>query len=116
MPSNNDLIQQLGPYQPWLITIGVVLLFILLRITRRALRRRVDQIGYHFMGERGLLLWFWLNSPGVMLHELSHAFVVVLFSPFGFRLTNITLFRIRPMVQSAPGGRLNRVGGRRSLQ
>jgi len=87
---------QIAPYQPWLIIAGAFLLFFLLRITRSSLRRRVDEIGYWLFGERGRLIWFWLNAPGVILHELSHAFVVFLFSPFGFRITSITLFRVKP--------------------
>jgi hypothetical protein len=107
---------QIAPYQPWLIIAGVFVLFLLLRVTRKGLRRRIDEIGYRLLRERGLLIWFWLNAPGVMLHELSHAFVVFLFSPFGFRITSITLFRIKPMVQRGPNGRVMHSGGRQSLQ
>ncbi len=107
---------QLNLYLPWLKIAGVFLLFMLLRYTRKGLRQRVDEIGYRLMRERGLLIWFWLNAPGVMLHELSHAFMVLLFYPFGFRITNITLFRIQPKVQRGPGGRVMKSNGRQSLQ
>jgi hypothetical protein len=109
-------IDQIVPYIPWLIILAVFILFTLLRATRRVLRRRIDEIGYRLMRERGLLIWFWLNAPGVMIHELSHAFVVLLLRPFGFRITSITLFRIKPMMQRGPGGRLIKNGGRQSLQ
>lgn len=107
---------QLETYKPWFFIVAVFALFALLRLMRKGLRRRVDEIGYHFFGERGLMIWFWLNAPGVMLHELSHAFVVLLFYPFGFRLTSITLFRIKPKVQKGADGRLMRNNGRTSLQ
>lgn len=110
------LLAQIQPYKPWLIVVGVVVIFLLLRVTRKRLRQRVDEIGYRLLRERGSLIWFWLNAPGVMLHEVSHAFVVLLFGPFGFRLTSVTLFRIRPAVQRGPGGRSMRAGGRQSLQ
>jgi hypothetical protein len=110
------LIAQIAPYQPWLIIAGVFVLFILLRVTRKGLRQRVDEIGYRLMREPGLRIWFWLNAPGVMVHELSHAFVVLLFRPFGFRITSITLFRIKPVAQRGPNGRIVRSGGRQSLQ
>ena len=113
---STDLSQQLTRYGPWFIIAGVFVLFTLLRLTRKNLRRRVDEIGYRLFGERGLLIWFWLNAPGVILHEMSHAIVVLLFYPFGFRITSITFFRIKPKVQQAPGGRLMRNGGRTSLQ
>lgn len=116
MDSNTQLMAQIAPYQPWLIIAGVFILFLLLRVTRKGLRRRIDEIGYRLLRERGLLIWFWLNAPGVMLHELSHALVVFLFSPFGFRITSITLFRIKPMVQRGPNGRVMHSGGRQSLQ
>lgn len=116
MDSNTQLMAQIAPYQPWLIIAGVFILFMLLRVTRKGLRQRIDEIGYRLLRERGLLIWFWLNAPGVMLHELSHALVVFLFSPFGFRITSITLFRIKPMVQRGPNGRVMRSGGRQSLQ
>ncbi len=116
MDANSQLMAQLAPYQPWLIIAGVLILFMLLRVTRKGLRQRVDEIGYRLFRERGLLIWFWLNSPGVILHELSHALVVFLFSPFGFRITSITLFRIKPVVQRDPNGRVMRSGGRQSLQ
>ncbi len=107
---------QMHQYLPWLALAGVFVLLLLLRLTRKVLRRRVDEIGFRLWGERGLLFWFWLNAPGVILHELSHAFVVLLFSPFGFRITSITLFRIRPRVQVGYGGRSMRIAGRQSLQ
>jgi hypothetical protein len=87
--------QQLSEYLPWIQLIGVPTLFLMLRFTRQSLRRRVDEIGYRSMGPQGLLLWFWLNAPGVMLHELSHAFAILLFYPFGFRITSVSLFHIR---------------------
>ena len=101
-------LEQLGPYQQWLIIAGAFGLFILLRLTRQALRRRVDTIGYRLLRERGLLIWFWLNAPGVILHELSHATAILLFTPFGFRITRITLFRIKPEPQYAPRGVVRR--------
>lgn len=116
MSSDTKLMAQIAPYQPWLIIAGVFLLFFLLRITRAGLRRRVDEIGYWLFGERGRLIWFWLNAPGVILHELSHAFVVFLFLPFGFRITSITLFRLKPTPVVGPNGRVVRNGGRQSLQ
>lgn len=115
MISDTQLLTQIAPYQPWLIIAGVFVLFLLLRFSRKQLRRRVDEIGYRVFRERGLMVWFWLNSPGVMIHELSHALVVLLFAPFGFRITNITLFRIRPMAPTLPNGRVMR-SGRQSLQ
>ncbi len=116
MTPDTTLTAQIAPYQPWLIMGGVVVLFLLLRLTRKGLRKRVDEIGYRLMRDKGLLIWFWLNAPGVMLHELSHALVVLLFAPFGFRITSITLFRIKPMTQRTPNGRIVRSGGRQSLQ
>jgi hypothetical protein len=110
------LMEQIAPYQPWLTIAGVFLLFLLLRITRAGLRQRVDEIGYWSLGERGRLIWFWLNAPGVILHELSHAFVVLLFYPFGFHITSITLFRVKPTPVVGPNGRSVRSGGRQSLQ
>jgi hypothetical protein len=107
---------QMNQYLPWLFIAGVVVLFLLLRLTRKGLRRRVDEIGYRLRGERGLLIWFWLNSPGVMLHELSHAFVVLLFYPFGFRVTSITLFRVQPRAQARTSGRGMKTSGKQSLQ
>ena len=107
---------QILPYEPWLIIVGVFVFFLLLRVTRKRLRQRVDEVGYRLLRERGLLVWFWLNAPGVMLHELSHALVVLLFSPFGFRITSVTFFRIKPKIQSGPGGRNAQIGGRQSLQ
>src|SRR6266567_3664983 len=110
------LLAQIQPYQPWLIIAGAVILFFLLRVTRKRLRQRVDEVGYKMLGGRGALIWFWMNAPGVMLHELSHAFVVLLFMPFGFRLTSVALFRIKPMVQRGLYGRSMRIGGRQALQ
>jgi hypothetical protein len=107
---------QLNLYKPWFFIAAIFILFALLRFTRKELRHRVDEIGYRTFGERGLLIWFWLNAPGVMLHELSHAFVVLLLYPFGFRITSITLFRIKPKVQPGPDGRVVRNNGRASLQ
>lgn len=111
-----SLKNQLTFYGPWFLIAAVFVLFALLRFTRKNLRRRVDEIGYRLFGERGLLIWFWLNAPGVVLHELSHAVVVLLFYPCGFRITSITFFRINPKLQQGPGGRLMRSGGRTSLQ
>lgn len=113
---SSDILAQIGPYKPWLIISGVFVLFILLRLTRKGLRQRVDVIGYRMFRERGLLIWFWLNAPGVILHELSHALVVILFAPFGFRITSITLFRIKPMLQRRPNGRVVKSKGPQSLQ
>jgi len=110
------LTAQIQLYQPWLIIAGVFVFFLLLRVTRKRLRQRVDEVGYRLLKERGSLIWFWMNAPGVMLHELSHAFAVLLFSPFGFRITSIALFRIKPIVQRESGGRNMKVGGRQSLQ
>lgn len=108
---------QLNLYLPWIKILGVFILFFLLRFTRRGLRHRVDEIGYRLMrGERGLLIWFWINAPGVVLHELSHAFVVLLLYPFGFRITSITLFRIQPKAISGNAGRVTQKTGRQSLQ
>jgi hypothetical protein len=107
---------QINQYLPWLTIAGVFVLFMVLRLTRKALRRRVDEIGYRLRGEKGLLIWFWLNAPGVMLHELSHAFVVLLFYPFGFRITSITLFRVKPKQQYARASRSMRSAGKQSLQ
>src|SRR5215472_2483697 len=103
---------QSNQYLPWLIIAGVVGLFLLLRISRKGLRRRVDEIGYRLRGERGLMIWFWLNAPGVMLHELSHAFVVLLFYPFGFRVTSITLFRVQPRTPARYSGRGSKTGNK----
>src|SRR5712691_4447755 len=111
-----SLAAQIAPYEPWLIIAGVFVFFILLRVTRQELRKRVDEIGYRLLGNKGLLVWFWMNAPGVMLHELSHAFVVLLFRPFGFRITSIALFRIKPMMLRGSNGQLIRSGGRQSLQ
>jgi hypothetical protein len=116
MMSDTELLQQIAPYQSWLIIAGVFVLFLLLRITRKNLRRRVDEIGYRLFRERGLLIWFWLNAPGVILHEMSHAVIVLFFTPFGFRITNVTLFRIKPMAAKSNGGRVVRNDGRQALQ
>ncbi len=110
------IMEQIAPYQPWLISTGVIVIFMLLRVTRKALRQRVDEIGYRLLRERGLLIWFWINAPGVIIHELSHALTVLLFSPFGFRITSISLFRIKPMVRRGPNGRIIRSGSQQSLQ
>ena len=110
------LIAQIQPYLPWLIIASVFALFLLLRLTRKRLRHRVDEIGYRLWGARGAFIWFWMNAPGVMLHELSHALVILLFSPFGFRITSITFFRIRPKVQRGLDGRSMQIGGRQALQ
>src|SRR5216110_934812 len=108
--------EQIGPYKHWLIIAGVLVLFVLIRMTRKQLRRRVDTIGYRVLRERGPLIWFWLNAPGVIIHELSHAFIVVLFMPFDFRITRITLFRIQPMIQRDSNGQVVRSKGPQSLQ
>src|ERR1700676_2894759 len=110
------LAAQITPYKPWLIIAGVFILFILLRVTHQELRKRVDRIGYRLGGERGLMIWFWLNAPGVILHELSHAFVVLLLRPFGFRITSIALFRIKPVQQRSANGRVMKSSGRQALQ
>src|SRR5690348_7196989 len=107
---------QIKPYLPWLILIGVFGLLLILRVTRKGLRRRVDEIGYRLRGERGLMIWFWLNAPGVMLHELSHALAVLLFYPFGFRVTSITLFRVQPTAQTRNSGRGMKTSAKQSLQ
>ena len=62
------------------------------------------------------MIWFWLNAPGVMVHELSHAFVVLLFYPFGFRVTSITLFHVQPRAQTSNNGRRMKTAGKQSLQ
>src|SRR5207248_3877446 len=110
------LAAQIAPYEPWLIIAAVFVLFILLRVTRTGLRKRVDEIGYRLLRDRGLMIWFWMNAPGVILHELSHAFVVLLFTPFGFRITSIALFRIKAMPQVGPDGRVMKSSGRQALQ
>lgn len=115
MYSDTQLLQQIAPYEPWLIIAAVFALFILLRMTRTALRRRVDEIGYWTLGQRGSLIWFWLNAPGVILHEMSHALAVLLFTPFGFHITSVTFFRIKP-VTARLNGRVVRSGGRQALQ
>ena len=113
---DSSLIKEINQYQPWLIISSVFLLFLLLRLTRAGLRKRVDEAGYWLFRERGRLIWFWLNAPGVVLHELSHAFVVLLFFPFGFHITSVTLFRVKPTPVVGPNGRIVRSGGRQSLQ
>lgn len=114
--NTQHILDQIAPYQPWLIVAGVLVLFVMLRITRKALRRRVDTIGRRLLRERGPLIWFWLNAPGVMLHELSHALTVVFFTPFGFRITSITLFRVQPVVQRNSQGQIIRSSGPQSMQ
>ena len=114
--NTQHILDQIAPYQSWLIAAGVLVLFVMLRITRKELRRRVDTIGYRILRERGPLIWFWLNAPGVIIHELSHAITVLLFIPFGFRITHITLFHIQPMVQRTTNGQVARSQGPQSLQ
>jgi hypothetical protein len=114
--NNQHIMDQIAPYQPWLIVVGVLVLFVALRMTRKALRLRVDTIGYRILRERGPLIWFWLNAPGVMIHELSHALTVVLFMPFGFRITSITLFRIQPLIKRNAHGQVARSSRPQSLQ
>src|ERR1700682_2137786 len=117
MTSDTALMNQIAPYVPYLIIGGVFVFFLMLRLTRKELRKRVDEIGFRLMrDQRGLLIWFWLNAPGVVLHELSHALVVLLFRPFGFRITSITLFRVRPTNPRQGDIRSIRSGGRMSLQ
>lgn len=116
MSTDTAILTQIAPYQPWLIIVSVLVLFVLLRVTRKALRHRVDTIGYYTLRDKGLLIWFWLNAPGVILHELSHAVAVLLFWPFGFRITSVTFFRIRQTQPRAIDGRGLRNGGRQSLQ
>ncbi len=116
MIPDSTVTRQLTHYLPWMIIAAVYVLFILLRFTRKGLRRRVEEIGYRLFGDKGLLVWFWLNAPGVILHEMSHAIAVLLFSPFGFRITSITFFRIKPTVQRDVRGQVVRRGNRQSLQ
>jgi hypothetical protein len=116
MQPDTYLMQQLAPYEPWLISGGVIVLFVILRFTRKTLRRRVDEIGYRLMGEKGLYIWFWINAPGVIVHELSHAAVIYLFTGWGFRITSITLFRIKPKSQENSNSNTMRKGGATSLQ
>jgi hypothetical protein len=113
--SDTQLMAQIAPYQPWLIIAAVFVLFALLRFTRHGLRQRVNEIGYAFMAEEGWRIWFWLNAPGVILHELCHAIVIILFTPFGFHITNVSFFHMK---RTSPrrNGRLTRNGGRQSLQ
>jgi hypothetical protein len=116
MQPDTQLMQQLAPYEPWLISAGVIVLFVILRFTRKTLRRRVDEIGYRLMREKGLFIWFWINAPGVIVHELSHAAVIFLFSEFGFRITSMTLFRIKPKAQKSSGKHSMRQGEPTSFQ
>ncbi len=116
MQPDIQLMRQLAPYEPWLVGAGVIVLFVTLHFTRKLLRRRVDEIGYRLMGEKGLYIWFWLNAPGVMVHELSHAAVIYLFSGWGFRITRITLFRIKTNSEEKSQGKTMRKGGATSLQ
>jgi hypothetical protein len=116
MYPNTQLATEIAPYQPWLIVAGVFALFIALRITRKALRRRVEEVGFWLFKDRGRFIWFWLNAPGVILHELSHAFVIFLFYPFGFHITNISFFHIQPATSRYADGRSMRHGGAQSLQ
>jgi hypothetical protein len=116
MQPDMQLMQQLSPYEPWLVGAGVIVLFVTLHFTRKILRRRVDEIGYRLMGEKGLYIWFWINAPGVMVHELSHAAVIYLFSGWGFRITRITLFRIKPESEENSHSKAMRKGGATSLQ
>ena len=116
MQPDMQLMQQLAPYEPWLVGAGVIVLFVTLHFTRKTLRRRVDEIGYQLMGEKGLYIWFWINAPGVMVHELSHAAVICLFSGWGFRITRITLFRIKPKSEKNSQSKAIRKGGATSLQ
>ncbi len=106
---------QIAPYRPWLIIVGALVLFVLLGITRKGLRRRIDRFGYSQSRENGGYLWLWLNAPGVAVHELSHALVVLLFWPWGFRITSITFFHIKALPQTTKGS-VVRSGGRQSLQ
>ncbi len=114
--NTQHIMEQIAPYWPWLVVIGVLVLFVTLRMTRKALRRRVDTIGHRILRERGPLIWFWLNAPGVMIHELSHALIVLLFMPFGFRITSITLFRIQPLLKHYSQGQTARNSRPQSLQ
>jgi len=107
---------QLAPYTPWLIIAGVFVLFLLLRVMRKVLRRHIEEIGHRMFGANGWMVWFWLNAPGVMLHELSHALVILLFSPFGFRITSISFFRIKPIAQYDGRNRLIKGSGASSIQ
>jgi hypothetical protein len=107
MYSDTQIMAQIAPYQPYLIIGAVFVLFIFLRITRRELRQRVEEIGRGLMGNNGWKLWFWLNAPGVILHELSHAIAILLFSPFGFRIKKIAFFHIKLETQrDTNGGRM----------
>jgi hypothetical protein len=116
MQPDTQLMQQLTVYEPWLIGVGVIALFAILHFTRKALRRRIDEIGYRLIGEKGLSIWFWLNAPGVIVHELSHAAVIFLFSGWGFRITSITLFRIRQKPQEHTNSQIVHKRGATSLQ
>src|SRR2546430_3527940 len=55
-------------------------------------------------------------SSDVCSSDLSHALMVLLFYPFGFRITSITLFRVQPKPQVGPSGRVMQKAGRLSLQ
>ncbi len=116
MYSDSQLAAQIAPYQPWLIIAGVFVLFTILRVTRKALRHRIEEVGFWMFKDRGRFIWFWLNAPGVMLHELSHAFVILLFYPFGFSITNISFFRIQPSVYHTQSRRVMHGGSPQSLQ
>jgi hypothetical protein len=113
---NPALSTQLNIYKPWLFIAGVFLIFVLLRWVRKGLRSRIDRIGTYYSRDNGYLLWFWFNAPGVVLHEISHAIVILLFYPFRFRITSITFFHVKPKVQTSPNGRVMHSGGRMSLQ
>ena len=63
--------------------------------THLELHRCIDIIGYRLRGKSGLKIWYYFNAPGIILHQLSRAIVMVLLYPFGFRLTSITFFRIQ---------------------
>lgn len=36
--------------------------------------------------------WIWLTAPGVVVHELGHALMVIIFMPLGFRVDKVVLF------------------------
>lgn len=116
MNQEQTIAAQIAPYTPWLIIAGVFVLFLLLRAMRRVLHRRIEEIGQRFFGANGWKVWFWLNVPGVMLHELSHALVILLFSPFGFRITSISFFRIKPVEQRDSKGRVVKNSAISSIQ
>jgi len=116
MYPDTKIMAQIAPYQPFIIISAVFVLFVLLRLTRQGLRERVNEIGYWLMGENGWKIWFWLNAPGVILHELSHAIAILLFYPFGFRITSVSLFHIKPNEPRDAQGRRIKSVGRQSLQ